>query len=443
MGQRRWRPRTPGRARSLGLAWAGAALLLTSYGAAAPAVAAPTCAGLAATIVGTSGADVLEGTAGPDVIVARGGADVVRAGAGNDVVCAGSGDDTVFAGKGADLVLGEGGADTLDPGPGRDDLDGGDAVDTLRIRSEAGATIDLVRGTVTGAGGDSIAGFEIVDGAGSGSFTVNTGVDTMAVVLAGDHADTVLTAQVAGAVPITPLTLALGLGADVYLIRQPGVVVVEDLPGTSGGRDQVDVAADGTTVIHDGADGLRVDGSGQGRELVTVRSAGSPVYLDTGAGDDTLEIVATSGSVVWRAGPGDDLLSGSLPAFADIDLGPGSDTITALQSLSDTRVVGGAGLDTLLGGEGRDDVDLVGHWWRWGGHSVAIGGFERLLGDRGDDALRGDSRDNVLLGGPGDDLLNGRSGSDELDGQVGSDTAKGGPGDDWCHAELKVGCERR
>jgi Ca2+-binding RTX toxin-like protein len=54
----------------------------------ASAASGPQCKGLTATIVGTSGADVIDGTPGDDVIVGKGGGD------GNDRIAGGRGHDT-------------------------------------------------------------------------------------------------------------------------------------------------------------------------------------------------------------------------------------------------------------------------------------------------------------------------------------------------------------
>ena len=145
------------------------------------------CNGVAATIVGTTGNDVLTGTEGVDVIVggrgddqinALGGNDIICGGFGNDIIDAGTGDDLVLAGQGRDQVGGRTGNDTLDGGLGNDDLAGNlgndvllgdDGVDTLRgghgndlLRGEGGADNligghddDVVRG---GAGNDSLTG---------------------------------------------------------------------------------------------------------------------------------------------------------------------------------------------------------------------------------------------------------------------------------------------
>jgi uncharacterized repeat protein (TIGR01451 family) len=102
---------------------------------------APTCRGVAATVVGTPGDDVLTGTSGPDVVVAFGGSDTIRTGAGRDLICAGAGNDSVVAGSAADRIfggagrdhlLGRGGPDLIKAGAGNDVLAGGRGDDRLR-----------------------------------------------------------------------------------------------------------------------------------------------------------------------------------------------------------------------------------------------------------------------------------------------------------------------
>jgi uncharacterized repeat protein (TIGR01451 family) len=125
-------------------------------------LAAPTCRGVAATIVGSAGDDVLTGTGGPDVIVALGGNDTIRALAGQDLICAGRGRDTVAAGSAADRVLAGAGADRVRGGGGPDALRGGAGNDVLRggrgaDRLRGGAGFDRCSG---GPGADSVRGCE-------------------------------------------------------------------------------------------------------------------------------------------------------------------------------------------------------------------------------------------------------------------------------------------
>lgn len=96
-----------------------------------PASGPPKCDGIAATIVGTPGDDVLKGTSGRDVIVGLGGNDTINGLDGNDVICGGAGKDTVNAGGGGDVVFGGGGRDRLKGQSGKDLLFGQGGNDSL------------------------------------------------------------------------------------------------------------------------------------------------------------------------------------------------------------------------------------------------------------------------------------------------------------------------
>ena len=118
------------------------------------------CRGVAATIVGTKGADNLAGTGGPDVIAGLGGGDTIVGLSGRDLICAGGGNDRVvagpaadrvFGGPGADRLLGRGGPDLLAGNPGGDALRGNNGSDRLRggrgfDRCQGGAGLDRLRG---------------------------------------------------------------------------------------------------------------------------------------------------------------------------------------------------------------------------------------------------------------------------------------------------------
>jgi Ca2+-binding RTX toxin-like protein len=115
------------------------------------ASARPVCAGKAATVVGTPGADVIKTRAGSQVIVGLGGRDRIRAGAGKDTVCGGAGPDQIDGGRARDLLLGGSGGDVLRGGMGTDRLDGDAGVDLLL----GGPGGERLRG---GAGGDRLFG---------------------------------------------------------------------------------------------------------------------------------------------------------------------------------------------------------------------------------------------------------------------------------------------
>ena len=96
-----------------------------------PRAVTQTCAGLAATILGTGRSETIYGTAGRNVIVALGGVDTIYARGGNDVICAGAGNDVIYAGPGNDVLYGQTGNDKLYGQDGRDRLSGQDGHDTL------------------------------------------------------------------------------------------------------------------------------------------------------------------------------------------------------------------------------------------------------------------------------------------------------------------------
>ena len=110
--------------------------------ASGPALAAPSCFGISATISGTPGADVLRGTPGPDVIVGGGGNDTIRGLGGDDRICGGAGADVLAGGSGGDWVDGGALEDSIRGGPsdlriehhsllGNDNLFGGPGDDSI------------------------------------------------------------------------------------------------------------------------------------------------------------------------------------------------------------------------------------------------------------------------------------------------------------------------
>jgi len=78
------------------------------------------CHGVAATMTGTSGPDVLVGTEDRDVIVAGAGADEIYGHGGNDLICAGRGRDYIEGNAGNDVLRGGRGFDTGRGGAGSD-----------------------------------------------------------------------------------------------------------------------------------------------------------------------------------------------------------------------------------------------------------------------------------------------------------------------------------
>ncbi|HEX9855346.1 MAG TPA: calcium-binding protein [Acidimicrobiia bacterium] len=94
------------------------------------------CNYLDATIVGTSGNDVIVGTSGRDIIDAKGGNDVITGLGGRDVICGGKGDDVIRGNSGSDMLRGGPGRDKIIGGGGYDNLVGGRHDDVLKGRND-------------------------------------------------------------------------------------------------------------------------------------------------------------------------------------------------------------------------------------------------------------------------------------------------------------------
>jgi Ca2+-binding RTX toxin-like protein len=111
--------------------------------------AAAECAGWTATIVGTSGRDVIVGTPGDDVIAGLGGNDLIRGVGGNDDICGGAGDDVIRSGRGQDFVRDGSGDDRVYTGSHPDDIRAGSGNDVFRLGAGENDTV-----SADGNGGD-------------------------------------------------------------------------------------------------------------------------------------------------------------------------------------------------------------------------------------------------------------------------------------------------
>jgi Ca2+-binding RTX toxin-like protein len=280
----------------------------------AEAAATPTCGGLPATLVGTSGDDILVGTPGDDVIVGRGGDDKILGKGGNDVLCGGTGSDQLLGGVGNDQLFGGQDkiwhfhgvgtsylGDVLVGGPGNDVLQGGvdprdasiypvngDIPDVLDYRGVhphhgRGVTVRIDLGTAKGAGDDIIgAGRYAVYGT-NGADTVYGGpLDDVIRTYGGD--DVVFGG--AGDDQIWPDQGSETDAPDRDVVRAgPGNDVVE----SHDGGDRI-FGADGDDRLYDwGQNGVDKFVGGPGNDLVQqVVSAPSGEYADGGDGVDTI-----------------------------------------------------------------------------------------------------------------------------------------------------------
>ena len=366
------------------------------------------------TMIGTPGKDLLEGGAGVDIVCGFGGNDRLKGNAGNDYIVGGDGDDALHSADGDDVLIGGDGNDHLRPGTGANVLDGGTGNDTIEYGNlTAGVTVDLAASTTTGGASDSLTRMECVDGtsledfltgtSGANAFTGKGGNDTLTglagndtlngeagndVLNGGDGADTMLPGGGAN-------TVHGDAGTDTvsYATFTTAGVFVDLAAGTATGG-----VTDTLTEIEN-ATGTNLDD--------VLAGSGSNNALSGLAGGDTLRGLA--GTDTLNGGEGNDALEGG-------------DTNDSLRP--------GAGTNSVDGGTGTDSVDYSG--LAGGGVSVDLGAgttsgaatdslsaVENATGTKQADSLTGSGFPNVLNGLAGADML------DSLDG-VGNDTVNGG-----------------
>ena len=323
-----------------------------------------------------SGVENLTGSDFNDTLTGDTAANILTGGLGNDSLSGGAGIDTLYGGSSDDTLIGGGSADLLYGGAGTDLVDysgsgvavnvnlavtgtqtGGDAADDTLSGVENLTGSDF-NDTLTGDGGTNI----LTGGLGNDSLSGGAGIDT----LYGGSADDTLIGD--GSADL----LYGGAGTDLADYSSSGTAVNVNLTNV-GGQTGGDAAGDTISGVEnltgsDFNDTLTGDGGSNvltgGLGIDSLAGGAGTDTLYGGSGDDTL--VGGSGADILYGGLGNDLLDGG----ADVDAlfgGVGNDTIVASgqgETLfggddRDTLRVLGVGSDTILGGEGGNDEDVL------------------------------------------------------------------------------------
>jgi Ca2+-binding RTX toxin-like protein len=404
----------------------GLALVVPAVGLAAPAqAAAPTCAGLKATIVGNDKANTITGTPQRDVIVGRGGNDTIRGVGGNDVICGGDGADTILGGDGNDRILGE--------------------ADLVRI-DQFGRVVKK---------GDTISG-------GAGDDTIDLGVDPRPATEGTN-------------VVVDGLSYADAPAAVVVNFQAAATAVI-----TADGTDTVSGYSQGIRVIGS-PHGDMVKGTNS--EDVILGRGGDDLLYGQG-GDDTIvgDSPGVAGNDRLYGDAGDDTITGSVGIDTFVG-GSGSDVLTST-SESHQSFRGGSGVDTVTfpiplesgfvakGHGGQDKLRLLPNGNPLVKPTVRIdqqkrstirdlqpytlegkiNGFSDIvLPARALSIFKGSNDSEVITAHPdyramiygrgGADVMTGSRQPDRLDGGNGFDIARGRGGNDPCKsAEKRSSC---
>ena len=419
-------------------------------------------------ISGSASADSITGTSAADTINAGDGANLISGGAGADNLIGGTGADT-FAATSADIT---GLAETISGGAGTDvlALNGGGA---FNLSSATLDGIELISGS---ASADSITGTSAADtinagdganlisgGAGADNLIGGTGADTFAATsaditglaetISGGTGTDVLALNGGGAFNLSSATLN-----SIELIS--GSASADSITGTSA-ADAIN-AGDGANLISGGAGADNLIG-GTGADTFAATSADITGLAETISGGTGTDVLALNGGGAFDLSSatidGIELISGSASAdsitgtsSADtIAGGGGADVINAGEGAN--LVSGGAGADNLIGGTGADtfaatSADITGLAETISGgagtdvltlngggafnlSSATIDGIELISGSASADSITGTSGADTINAGDGADLISGGAGADRLLGQGGADSLFGSTGDDF------------
>ncbi|MCP3422518.1 calcium-binding protein [Nocardioides pinisoli] len=382
--------------------------------------AAPSCAGLRATIVGDDRANALTGTPRRDVVVARGGNDTIRGLGGNDVICGGDGADTILGGEGDDRLYGE--------------------TDLVRL-DQFGRVVKK---------GDTLSG-------GAGDDTIDLGFDARPA----SEGTAVLLDGVTYVNAVAPVVVDFGAAATVPIAADGNDTVT----GFNGGIRLVGSPFGDTVKGTNSADVVAARGGddtvfGRGGDDTVVADASGAVGNDRlygDAGDDALS--GTLGSDTFVGGSGADVLTSTSELHQELRGGSGVDTVTfPIPAESGFSARGHGGQDKLrLLPNSNPAIKPTLRIDQTGRTTVRdlpftiegkINGFsDVVLPARTLSIFKGSNDSEVITAHPdyraliygrgGADVMTGSRQPDRLDGGRGFDIARGRGGNDTCKAAEK------
>lgn len=365
-------------------------------------------------VYGTDLADVIRGNAGENRLVGEGG---------NDSISGAGGADILLGRDGNDLLNGEGGNDEIWGGAGADTIDGGAGQDLVRYLEATGAVnANLTTGFVRDGYGttDTLANIEDLHASANNDSIIGSNVDNRLfgfggndTILGQDGNDVILGGEGADSL--------FGGNGDDEIWGEAGADTIDG----GAGQDLVRYREEARGVSVDLSTGVATDGSRARDTLTNIENVHGSAHADqiTGnsgnnrlfgfAGDDSLS--GGGGQDILLGGTGNDSLVG----------GDGDDQLWG--EVGTDTLDGGAGTGDMaryLNSTSGVIVDLVAGMASDGlGYTDTLRNIEYAHGSDFGDMLRGDAQSNQLFGFDGNDtLLGGEGDQDIMSGGAGGDT---------------------
>lgn len=380
----------------------------------------------ASALVGASyGSITINGGDGADLLTGGNNNDILRGDGGNDRLVGFRGMDQVFGGEGDDVMVWNNGdnTDTNDGEGGSDEVEvNGSPTAGDQFRFEPGA----------------LAGRVLLERENLVKFAIDLSAERLSVNGLGGDDSVMPSANPAGIVGLTALTLNGGAGADALTGGNGGDQInggsEEDKLFGGAGGDLINGGGE-SDVIHGDAGEDRLVGE-RGTDLLTGGDGDDVVVWNNGDGTDSEEGNAGFDRAEVNGAPtaGDVFTlapAGTGAKFVRSNLVPFTLNLTNTEPGSAPEPNGGFEALSVNGG-GGDDAFTVSPGLP--ALQVAAGG------DAGNDLLTGAEEADSFFGGSGNDVLTPGAGSDLADGQEGDDQlstrdtvgdlVRGGPGND-------------
>ena len=312
-----------------------------------PAQAAATCAGLPATIEGTSGNDSMLGTPLNDVVVLGAGHDSFDGLGGDDIICGGPGKDKLAGGDGNDRVFGDAGKDYFIGDAGNDRIVGGSGRDYLSYYTQTSGIKVTNGNTIDGAGaGHDTTDVESIEGtAYADRMRGGSGDDDLHGLIGKD-------------------LLTGGAGTD-FLAATGGII----RGGADG--DFVDVSGSVTAYLGRGVNAATIGTGnpkvvgGPQQDEFNFRGRNNHATVDGGGSDNQIVFMGVRRGVSADIGKGLATWSGGTLTFSRVhtligtfrkDVLVGSDGSDVLQGRAGADVLRASGGNDIITGQGGQDT---------------------------------------------------------------------------------------
>jgi Ca2+-binding RTX toxin-like protein len=360
-------------------------------------------------------------------VSAGGGDDQVKIlGLANSTLSLGNGNNTILAQDGNHKITTGSGNDNITLGAGISTISSGDGDDSVTIATTQNTnnyTINL------GAGNDSLQlngnGGELArvsSSSGNDQININN-IRSQITLSSGDNTVNLNNSQLSGESNV----INTGAGNDMIAVKSNGSNTINVGNGTnqitlSGNSSNTVTSGSGNDVIKSYAGSLTLN-SGAGDDVLEITSneAQDKLTLNLGDGNDTVKITATGAATTIANNYGDDSydLTGTQVKLSDT-LGNMTLALNNQQLTND--------MNTITTGTGNDNISISSN----GSNTINAGNGNNqiILSGNSKDNITSGSGDDVILAGAGDDIINAGAGNDIIVGGTGNDVLNGSSGND-------------